>query len=151
MQSSLTFGSTSYPTEGAVTVSFTDPVVFQRWQDNGGDLQGGEVIPGTTSVRLNVNPPSGGTGTRGGTGTIAATLGRIPLGAGEESTIILELEAPVDSEPLLEVRQRVGGQDVGGSVYGPPVPLRVYLPLSATSPHQPPTPTPTPITLTRIR
>ena len=133
MQTSLTFGSTSYPTEGAVTVSFTDPVVFQRWQDNGGDLEGGQVIPDTTSVRLNVNPPSGGTGpfaASGGRGTIAATLGRIPLGAGEESTIILELEAPVDSEPLLEVRQRVGGQDVGGSVYGPPVPIRVYLPLS---------------------
>ena len=133
MQTSLTFGSTSYPTEGAATVNFTDPGVFQRWQDAGGDLQGGQVIPGTTSVRLGVKPASGGTGpfaASGGRGAIAATLGRIPLGAGEESTIILELEAPVDSEPLLEVRQRVGGQDMGGSAYGPPVPIRVYLPLS---------------------
>ena len=123
VHTNITISSASFPTQGAATLDFTDPTVFQRWQDAGGDLQGGEVIPGTTSVRLNVNPA-------GGTGSIAATIGRVPLSSGQESTINLGLEAPAESEPVVEVRQKIGGEDVGGSIYRPPTPLRIYLPIT---------------------
>ena len=119
----ITISSASFPTAGAATLDFTDPTLFHRWQDAGGDLQGGEVIPGTTSVRLDVNPA-------GGTGSIAVTIGRVPLSAGQESTISLGLEAPAESEAQVEVRQKIGGEDVGGTIYRPPLSLRIYLPIT---------------------
>ncbi|MCG2769761.1 MAG: hypothetical protein L6435_15485, partial [Anaerolineae bacterium] len=119
VHTSIVITSTNYPTGGTAAVDFTDPAVFQRWQDAGGDLQGGEVITGTTSVRLDVSP----------TGGIAGTIGRVPLSASEESTIILRLEVPPESEPEVGVRQSIGGEDVGGSTYRPPTPLRMHLPI----------------------
>jgi hypothetical protein len=56
-------------------------------------------------------------------------LGRIPLDANGETTMFLNLEVSPESQPEIGVRQMVGGQDVGGSVYRPPTPLRVYLPV----------------------
>jgi len=128
VQTDVTIDSSNYPPDGTVTVD-VDPDVFDRWQDNGGDLQGGQVIPGTTSMQLDVSP----------TGEVAATIGRIPLDASEETTMELTLQVGSQTslkageqagiQPKLDtagskakvgVRQIIEGQDVGGSVYGPP-------------------------------
>jgi hypothetical protein len=111
--------SDSFPPDGSAVAAFGDASVFEEWQNAGGELEGGEVIPGTNSVRLEVGPD----------GAISATLGRIPLDANGETTMFLNLEVSPESQPEIGVRQMVGGQDVGGSVYRPPTPLRVYLPV----------------------
>jgi len=117
----LVFVSRSFPVGGDAVVEFLDVGLFDEWQNAGGDLEGGEVITGTTSVRLHV------TGA-GATGAITATIGRVPLGASQETSITLKLDVPPESEPEVGVRQRIGGEDVGGSIYRPPAPLRIYLP-----------------------
>jgi len=105
-------------------VDFLDQEVFDQWQDAGGDLEGGEVVPGTTSVRLDISSGAGASG------AIEAVIGRIPMGAKAQTALSLRVEAPPGSEAELEVRQKIGGQDVGGSTYRPPAPPgRVYLPV----------------------
>ena len=119
VQTDVTIDSSNYPPNGTVTVD-VEPELFDNWQNNGGVLEGGQVIPGTTSMQLDVSP----------TGEVAATIGRIPLDASEETTMELKLEVPVGaglraqvltgSKAKVAVRQTVEGEDVGGSVYGPP-------------------------------
>ncbi len=117
------------PPDSEAYVDFKDEEVFQDWQRAGGDLEGGEVV-GTRSVRLDINPGASASGLSASTGVIEAVIGRIPLGAKEQTVITLRLEAPPGSEAELEVREKIGGQDVGGSTYRPPAPpYQVYLPL----------------------
>ncbi|MGD8244836.1 MAG: VWA domain-containing protein, partial [Anaerolineae bacterium] len=115
----LVIESKGFPTAGSAVAEFASAGVFSEWQNAGGELEGGEVIPGTNSVRLEV----------GASGAISATLGRIPLAPNGETTVSLILEVPPDSEPEVGVWQMVGGQAIGGATYRPPEPLRVYLPL----------------------
>ena len=80
------------------------------------------MIPGTNSVRLLV-------GAAGGEGVIDATLGRIPLGAGESATLRLELGAAPGDAASLAVVQSIDGEDAGGGIYGTAAGTTVYLPL----------------------
>ena len=113
--------SDHYPTDGSVVVSM-DPEAFDRWQESGGTVEGGQVLPGTSSISVDVSPLS--------EGTVNANIIGIPLGAGERTTLGLELEAAGSGEPQLSVRQMIDGEAVGGSVYRPPGQISsVYLPL----------------------
>ena len=87
------------------------------------------MIPGTTSIRLDINTDTSASGLSMSTGVIEAVIGRIPLEAKEATGITLRMEGPLGSEPELEVREKIGGQDVGGRTYRPPTPLQVYLPV----------------------
>lgn len=147
------FDSDQYPIDGSAVVTM-DQATFDKWQDAGGDLDGGEVITGTSSVSLDVSPHSSASvlsastsvwpsylfhlgsssyssasALSASTGRIAACIGRIPLGANEEITMTISLEVPPESAPELGVRQKIDGEDVGGSTYGPPTPFHIYLPL----------------------
>ncbi len=127
----ITIDGEDIPPNGEAYVDFEDEEVFNQWQDAGGDLEGGEVVPGTTSVRLDINTTAA-SGLSAATGSIEAVIGRLPLGANEKTLITLRLVVPPgsESEPELEVREQIGGQDVGGSTYRPPAaPGVVYLPV----------------------
>jgi uncharacterized protein YegL len=127
----ITIDGEDIPPNGEAYVDFEDEEVFNQWQDAGGDLEGGEVVSGTTSVRLDINTAAA-SGLSAATGSIEAVIGRLPLGPNENTVITLRLEVPPgsESEPELEVREQIGGQDVGGSTYRPPAaPGRVYLPI----------------------
>jgi uncharacterized protein YegL len=119
----VTIGGKNIPPDAEAYVDFKDAGAFQRWQDAGGDLEGGEVVPGTTSVRLEISADAGASG------EIEAVIGRIPLSGGGETVLSLRVEAPPGSQPILEVREKIGGQDVGGSTYRPSALFEVYLPL----------------------
>jgi hypothetical protein len=128
----VTVGGEDIPPGSTAYVDFEDEEVFDQWQDSGGDLEGGEVVPGTTSVQLDISTNASGPGLSAAMGSIDAVIGRLPLGPNEKTVITLRLEIPPGSEgePELEVREQIGGQDVGGSTYRPPVPPgRVYLPI----------------------
>ncbi len=118
----VSFSSTSFPRSGTAMVEFGDATLLGRWLDAGGDMSGAELIPGTNAVRLNV-------GGSGSSGVVNATLGRIPLGAGESGTLRLELGAAPGDTTSLSVTQRVDGEYVGGSIYGIANGSPVYLPL----------------------
>lgn len=125
----ITIDGENIPPGSTAYVDFEDEEVFDQWQDAGGDLEGGEVVPGTTSVRLDINTAPA-SGLSAAAGSIEAVIGRVPLGAKEKTLINLRLEVPPGSKPELEVREKIGGQDVGGSTYRPPAPPgRVYLPV----------------------
>jgi uncharacterized protein YegL len=127
----ITIDGEDIPPNGEAYVDFEDEEVFNQWQDAGGDMEGGEVVPGTTSVRLDIGTTVA-SGLSAATGSIEAVIGRLPLGANEKTLLTLRLEVPPgsESEPVLEVREQIGGQDVGGSTYRPPgAPGRVYLPI----------------------
>jgi len=120
----VTIDGGKVPPDAKAYVDFEDAGAFQLWQDAGGDLEGGEVVPGTTSIELDVSSDGSGSG------AIGAVIGRIPLGANAQTVLSLRVEAPPGSEPELAVRQKIGGQDVGGSTYRPPAPpYQVYLPV----------------------
>ena len=120
VQTDVVIASDNCPPGETVVVDLGQEL-FDNWQDNGGDLEGAEVIPGTTSVGLDVSP----------TGEVAATIGRIPLDASAETTMELILGNGAGSEmgdkpraagspAKVVVRQRIEGEDVGGNVYEPP-------------------------------
>jgi uncharacterized protein YegL len=122
----VTIGGENIPPDAEAYVDFEDEDAFDRWQDAGGDLEGGEVISGTTSIRLDITADM----MMGDNATIGAVIGRIPFGGGGQTVLNLRLEVPPGSEAELEVREKIGGQDVGGSTYRPPAPpYQVYLPV----------------------
>jgi hypothetical protein len=117
--------SPSFPSDGSLRIEFADQLLFQHWQESAGEVQGGTIVSGTKSVQLDLqdagNAPEK---------VIDAIIGHIPLGPDDISTIELDVLAPSETHPLIDVRQQIDGQDVGGVVYGPPIPLRLYLPMS---------------------
>ncbi len=118
----VSFNSAVFPRGGTAMVEFGDATLFRRWLDAGGDLSGAQLIPGTNAVLLDV-------GSSGSHGVISATLGRIPLGAGESGSLRLELGAAPGDATSLGVVQRVDGEIVGGGIYGTAAGSTVYLPL----------------------
>jgi hypothetical protein len=127
----VTVDGADIPPGAEAYVDFEDEDVFNEWQDSGGDLEGGEVVPGTNSVQLDINTAAA-SDLATAAGGIDAVIGRLPLGANEKTVITLRLELPPGSEaePELEVREKIDGQDVGGSIYRPPAPPGVvYLPV----------------------
>ena len=129
----ITVGSANYPPGGSVIVDIADETLFDRWQDNGGEVQGGQVIPGTTSIRLDISE----------TGEVAGEISRIPLGPGEETTMDLRLEAPPGTNTRVRFQQSIGAEVVGGSSYRPPFAYELNFALIVkTAGYQTATPTP---------
>ena len=89
--------------------------LFDRWQDAGGTLTGGEI----EGERILSTDES------------ETVIGGLPLRDGEEAEVSLEIEGPTEEPFIFSGIERVDGEDVGGNVY-------VYQGLMPT-----PTPTPT--------
>ncbi len=122
---SITVSSNSVPTGSTTIVSLPQPL-FSGWQANGGTVTGGQVIPGTTSIQLNVQP-----GPAGGTGTIGAVIDRLPLQGDESRPLTFKVTGQVGgTPPVLEVRELMNGQVVGGNIITPTqAAYRIFLPL----------------------
>jgi hypothetical protein len=108
----------SFPAAGTATVLLPDGL-FDRWQAYGGAWSDGvEVDAGTREIRVG--------------GAISATIGAIPMRAGEEATVTLRFDAPSGAAFELRLYSRVDGIVVGGITSAwtlPEADLRVYLPL----------------------
>ncbi|MSP13596.1 MAG: VWA domain-containing protein [Chloroflexi bacterium] len=131
---SVTVNSANFPAAGSGTVTFTDPALFQRWQQAGGTVSGGQVISGTRSIRMNVQPgtsaPSGPDALDAvNTAQVNLVIDRIPFEAEEVSTLTFQVNGPPGSAPpTLQVAQLVDGKAVGGNSISPAVPVQIYLP-----------------------
>ena len=132
----MTIAAENLPPGGSVVISVDDPEVFRRWGDNGGTVEGGEVLPGQEAIQIPVQPDGGA----------EASIERIPLQPDEETSVTIDVVPPAGSEsalwiapwasgaegePQVKITQWVGGEAVGGNTFRPPRPLRVFLPLIA--------------------
>lgn len=131
--SSLSVTSNNFPGAGTGVVKFNDPALFQRWQKAGGIVRGGQVIPGTESIRVDVQLGAGmgsGSGSGFGSGKVNLRLERIPFEGEETTKFELQVTGPAGAQPpTIQITQWVDGQAVGGNVIRPPVIARpIYLP-----------------------
>ena len=123
----VSVSSTSIPT-GSTSVVSMPPDLFQRWQGAGGTVTGGHVVPGTSSIQLDVTPQAGT-----GAGTAQTVINRIPLQGDETQPLTFKMTGAAGSPaPVLDVRQVMNGQVVGGNLISPPLSSnRIFLPLLA--------------------
>jgi len=156
---SVTIKSNNVPTGGSAKVTFTDPAMFQRWQQAGGTVTGGQVISGTNSIQLDVLPLASGASALDGLSKVEATIDRLPFESEETSQLKFEVSVPAGKEaPMLHIAQVVDGETVGGNVLQAREPVKIYLPLIMKkwviwvpdTPTPPPTLTPTPAGWTTI-
>jgi uncharacterized protein YegL len=155
---SVIIKSNNIPTGAGAKVTFTDPAMFQRWQQAGGTVTGGQVISGTNSIQLDVLPLASGASADGasaldGLNKVEATLDRLPFEGEETSQLRFEVTVPTDKEaPTVEIAQVVDGEVVGGNVLQARPPVKIYLPLIMKKwiIWVPDTPTPTPVSWTTI-
>lgn len=132
----ITIAGEDLPADGSVVISVDDPEVFERWGDNGGTVEGGEVNAAENAIEVPVGPD----------GEVEATISRVPLQPDEETTVSVSVVLPDGSlqalslfpwqangeqAPKVHIAQWVGGELVGGNTFRPPEPLRVFLPLIA--------------------
>jgi uncharacterized protein YegL len=147
--SSMLIKSNNVPTGGSAKVTFTDPAMFQRWQQAGGTVTGGQVISGTNSIQLDVLPLTSGASAGeapvlDGLSQVEATIDRLPFEGEETSQLKFEVTVPTGKEaPMLQIAQVVDGETVGGNVLQARAPVKIYLPLIMKNGF--PTPTPTAI------
>ncbi|MBI3941416.1 MAG: hypothetical protein HY326_00255, partial [Chloroflexi bacterium] len=143
---SVTVNSANFPANGAGTVTFADQGLFNRWQQAGGTVSGGQVISGTRSIRMNVQAgtsvPSGGEALDAAArpdaaaspgainaGQVHLVIDRIPFQGEEVSSLTFQVNGPPGSAPpTLAVAQLVDGKEVGGNTISPPIPVHIYLP-----------------------
>jgi hypothetical protein len=93
----------TFPIAGSAIVGLPDDL-FDRWLAHGeGWSEGVEVLTLTKEIRL--------------TGAASATIGAIPMFAGEETTATMQFEAPAGQAFELEMRERIDGEIVGGIAY----------------------------------
>jgi hypothetical protein len=93
----------TFPLSGNVLVKMPD-ALFDRWLAYGHRWgEGIEVLPGTKEIRV--------------TGEISATVGAVPMQAGEQVTVGLRFEGPAGLEFELAIRERIGGITTGGVGY----------------------------------
>ena len=78
-------------------------------------IEGGSVVPGTTSISL--------------THPFSTTTLSLPLGVHEVQQARMSLAGPVGAELELWVSERIHGRVVGGITYHTPIPWTIYLPL----------------------
>jgi uncharacterized protein YegL len=125
---SITITSNNFPGSGTGSVTFKDPGLFERWQQAGGTVTGGQIIRGTESIRIDVQP--GGAGS--GTGRVSMTIDRVPLEGEETSHIDIQVTGPPDSAPpTIDIRQSQDGRGMGGTVLRPPIQSApIYLPVA---------------------
>jgi hypothetical protein len=99
----LVFDRMTFPATGTVQVAFP-AALFDRWQAYpAGWSEGVEVLAAASAFRL--------------TGAISATIGAIPLWAGEAVTVTLAFDAPAGQAFELRAYQRIHGLTVGGVAY----------------------------------
>jgi hypothetical protein len=124
---SLTINSSNFPAGASGTVTFGNPGLFQRWQQAGGTVTGGQVVPGTNSIRF--NPPTMMSAAQAGTTEVQVVIDRVPFEGEEVGLFTFDITSPSGGEPpTIEITQWVDGQAVGGNVLQPVV-FRVYLPV----------------------
>jgi hypothetical protein len=156
---SVTIKSNNVPTGATAKVTFTDPAMFQRWQQAGGTVTGGQVISGTNSIQLDVLPLTSGASASeasalDGLSKVEAKLDRLPFEGEETSQLKFEVTVPTGKEaPTVEIAQWVDGEQVGGNVLQAQALAKIYLPLimkkwiiwvpDTPTPTQMPTSTPT--------
>jgi hypothetical protein len=105
----------AFPLTGTVTLEFSHEL-FSRWlAETGGSIVGGEVVPGTTQVRIQ-DPISG------------SVLG-LPLRTRETQPVWINVTGPVDAEFTFNVVELIDGEPVGGMTYRSSIPWTVKLPL----------------------
>jgi uncharacterized protein YegL len=132
---SMLIKSNNVPTGATAKVTFTDPAMFQRWQQAGGTVSGGQVISGTNSIQLNVLPLTSEASLSEASALevaskIEATIDRLPFEGEETSQLKFEVTVPAGKEaPTLEIAQLVDGLQVGGNVLQAQALVKVYLPL----------------------
>jgi hypothetical protein len=122
---SVTLRSRNFPTHSG-TVTFTDPELFARWQAAGGTVRGGQIVRGTETIRIDVQPHSPGSDL----GNVDLAIERLPFEAEELSSLSIEISGmPNADPPIVEVVQWVDGEAVGGNILRPAVvPWLAYLP-----------------------
>ena len=133
---SLTINSKNFPSRGTGTLTFNDPGLFQRWQQAGGTVSGGQVMTGTHSVQFNLkqlrSTGSAGEGAanQDDLAEVEVLIERIPFEGEEVSSMTFEVTGPAGSEaPTLEITEWVDDQAVGGNVLRAEIPIKVYLPV----------------------
>jgi len=122
----ITVTSNNMPSTGTCTLTFTDAGLFQRWQQAGGTVRGGQVIRGTPSIQVDIQPRGAGSGL----GAMNLTLDRVPMQPEELSRLDVKVSGPPGAQsPTIEIKQTMGGQGVGGNIIRPPVKTGpIYLP-----------------------
>jgi len=124
---SLTINSSNFPSGASGTITFGNPALFQRWQQAGGTVTGGQVVPGTNSIRFNL--PTTMSAAQGSTTEVQVVIDRVPFEGEEVGLFTFDIISPSGGEPpTIEIAQWVDGQAVGGNVLQPIV-FRVYLPM----------------------
>lgn len=116
----------SFPASGAGRLTFSDPGLFDRWQNAGGTATGGTVDVRGRSIGF------GGPGS--GTGGVAVTLDRVPFAGDETARLQVELTLPPGAAaPPMHVEQEMNGSAVGGAFLRPTVRGGIYLPITTKS------------------
>ena len=104
----------TFPTTGTLVLELSN-YLFSRWQDAGGTVEGGAMIPGTT--RISVTHP------------VSATVVGLPMDVRETQQARMHLVGPPAAEFALQVTERIEGTTVGGMTYRTEIPWTLYLPL----------------------
>ncbi|RME47998.1 MAG: hypothetical protein D6791_04460, partial [Chloroflexi bacterium] len=104
----ISINSPTFPANGTGKVTFNDPGLFRRWQDNGGFVRGGQVLPDQNAVSFQGN----------GSGQVSLDIHRLPFQSEESSSLSVQFENPGTgpSRVSLNVQQSLDGQIVGGAV-----------------------------------
>jgi hypothetical protein len=93
----------SFPTTGTITIQLAEHL-FDRWQESEGHWSEGlDVISATKEILI--------------TSAVSATVGGVPLGAGEEAMATLVFDAPETGAYQVELHEQIGGLTVGGITY----------------------------------
>jgi hypothetical protein len=93
----------TFPVAGSATVGLPADL-FDRWLDYGASwTEGIQVLTLTKELRV--------------TDEVSATIGALPMFAGEEVTANMQFDAPPGQDYELEMRERIDGEIVGGIAY----------------------------------
>ncbi|MCP4164841.1 MAG: VWA domain-containing protein [Chloroflexi bacterium] len=122
--SDVTFTGTNLGQSGNSSVTFSDPALFDAWQQAGGEVRGGVILPGTNTIQLTLQ------GSGPGGASIEAMIERVPLRGNQQSVLGLEVVSSEESLPEIMVEQYMDGQALGGSLYRPERSSQLYLPLT---------------------
>jgi hypothetical protein len=104
----------TFPSTGMVVLEFGDDL-FSRWlAETGGNVIGGNIIPGTTQISI--------------TDPISTTIIGLPMGVRETQQARMYLTGSPTDEFALHVSASIEGDIVGGMTYRTEFPWTVYLP-----------------------
>lgn len=104
----------TFPPTGTLAVEFSHDL-FDRWQDDGGTVTGGAVIPNTTQLAI--------------TDATQATIAGLPMKTRETQHATLLLQGAPASEFELRVSERIDGVTIGGLTYQTEIPWLNYMPI----------------------